>query len=189
MNVRIPRRLAAAAVVGATILSVGVTAGAAQASVGYIRTPGTTPYWIAASNSGMPIAVSGAANWAGAPIIQWYNTGGDEQKWYFDYVTDTNDDHIGFMLRNKNSGLCIDTDGNVGDTLVQTTCNQYDRGQIWNDEFDLDALGFPEGWDFTNLGTGLQLDVSGASTSAGANVDLWYSNGGVNQHFTVTQTS
>jgi ricin-type beta-trefoil lectin protein len=191
MNTRIARRLAAAATASAAALGCAVaTGGAAHAdTVTYVVSPGTAPYWIAATNTGMPIAVAGAANWAGARIIQWYNTGGDEQKWYFDGVYDTSDDYIGFMLRNKNSGLCIDTDGVAGDVLVQTSCNPYDRGQLFWDEQDQDALGFPEGWDFTNIGTGLKLDVSGASTNEGADIDLWYDNGGINQHFILTQTS
>jgi Ricin-type beta-trefoil lectin domain-like len=189
MNIKFPRRIAAVIVTGATVLSVGVSAGAAHAASADIVTPGNTPYWIAASNTGMPISVADAATWSGARIIQWYNDGGAEQEWYFDNITNSDDEYVGFLLRNVNSGLCIDTDGNAGDTLVQASCNPADNGQIFNDQFYQDALGFPEGWGFTNLGTGLELDVSGASTSEGANIDLWYTNYGINQRFTVTQAS
>ena len=36
----------------------------------------------------------------------------------------------------------------------------------------------------TNRWSGLDLDVNGASTNAGAAIDTWYGNGGWNQWFT-----
>lgn len=169
-------RLAAVAALGAGALAVGGTAQAAT---------GPTVQWsstsqITVSYDLQDVAVSGAANWGGAPIIQWDQDGGSEQAWNIDAVIDPDGLVDGYLLQNANSGLCIDTDGNAGDTLVQTNCVPTDQGQLFQ---------FWEGSNGTeniqNVGTGLWLDVNSYSWGEGANMDLWYWTGGANQAFYV----
>ncbi|HEV3173655.1 MAG TPA: RICIN domain-containing protein [Actinocrinis sp.] len=194
MKNRAARRITAAILATvAAAATVATTAGTASAiattdvlNVSY----GTTPYWIAASNSVMPVSVADASYDAGHRVIQWYNTGGDEQKWYFDGVTDENTgQYLGFLLRNKRSGMCLDTDGVPGDELFQEPCSPYAYGQIFNNTPNYDVFGIIISWSYSNYDTGLELDVAGVSVSAGANIDLWYPNNQINQNFYLTQTS
>lgn len=162
------------------------TATAASATPPYHTVAGTSSHVISENNDSLVVAVSGAANWAGAPVIQWYNTGGSEQHWYFDTVEDSSNTPYPYeqystvyLLRNANSGLCLDTDGNAGDQLVQTTCNANDYGQ-W---FGVSTYWW--GSTFYDIGSTLYLDVSGNSYGAGAAIDEWYWNGNGNQIFTI----
>jgi len=59
--------------------------------------------------------------------------------------------------------------------LDQGTCNGG-ASQQWL----LNSAG-GSGYTLTNVGSGLDADVFGASTSAGAQVDQWPGNGGANQ--------
>lgn len=76
--------------------------------------------------------MSGGSYSVGAPLIQWYDDDGGEQKWYFDGVYNAQGQYQGFELGNQNSGMCMDTDGLAGDQLFQTYCNEADTGQIFN---------------------------------------------------------
>jgi hypothetical protein len=183
---RAATRLALVAALG--VGGVVATAASASASPPYHTVPGSTAYWLNEVNDSMEVAVANSATYAGAPIIQWYNDGGNEQKWYFDVVEDSSNTpypYEGFNtvyeLRNANSNLCLDTDGTAGDQLVQTTCNPQDYGQ-W---FGQDNTQY--GAEFYDIGSGLYLDVSGNSYGAGAAVDEWYWNGNGNQLFYVIQ--
>jgi len=189
MRIHIIKRFAAAALATAALVCAGVTAttGVAAAGTGYAVSPGGTPYWIAAWSDSMPISVADASYEDGHRIIQWWNTGGDEQKWYFDSVY-FNNKYLGFMLRNKRSNLCIKSNGVAGGTAIQTACRPDDNNQIFTRGPVYDTAGILLAWTYTNLATGLRLDVEGNSTSGGANIDLWYPNGDYNQAFFLTAT-
>ncbi|WP_042370951.1 RICIN domain-containing protein [Streptacidiphilus neutrinimicus] len=187
MNTKRIRRVSAALTVAAAAaaIALGPGAGAANASTSY----GSTPYWIAPVYDSQEIAVADSSGSVGARLIQWYNDGGNEQKWYFDGVYNAQGQYQGFDLRNKNSGMCMDTDGNAGDTLFQTYCNEADTGQIFTNYANFNEFGVTVSYTFINKETGLALDVSGYSYGEGANLDLWYQNGQANQAFFLTQTS
>jgi hypothetical protein len=188
MKIRLIRRLATAALaVAATTGTVVATAGAASADSTYTISYGSTPYWIAASTDSMPVSVSQASYTPGASVIQWYNTGGDEQKWYFDGVYDQNGNRVGFMLRNKRTGQCLDTSGWAGYTLYQSPCALSTYGEIWNNFPNYNIYGNQISWRYQNRDSGLWLDVNGGSISAGASIDTWYQNYGFNQDFFLTQ--
>jgi ricin-type beta-trefoil lectin protein len=186
MNAKHLRRAAAA--VGITALTaggmVGLGAGAAAAST----VAGTTAYWISPAYDSQEIAVAGGDTSVGGRLIQWYNDGGDEQKWYFDSVYNSSGYLVGYLLRNKNSGMCMDTDGIAGDELFQTYCNEDDTGQIFTSKLN-DSYFHVVTYTYINVETGLALDVSGFSYGEGANIDLWYPNGVGNQDFNVAATS
>ena len=193
MNIQRIRRFAAAAVAAAAALTGTVaSAGAAHADAGYTVSRGSTPYWIASTIDSMAVSVADASTTVGQStrIIQWYNTGGDEQKWYFDGVTNSAGQYVGFLLRNKHSGLCMDTDLYAGDALFQNTCDPNSRPtQIFNNHPNYDAFGILISWRYQNLLTGWWLDVSGRSLNPGTIIDLWYQNYNDNQDFFLTQTS
>ncbi len=142
--------------------------------------PSSQAKWIAAEHDGMNVSVADGSGDLYHRVIQWYNNGGAEQKWYFDEVYDSNSGFEGYLLRNQNSGLCLSTDGYAGDTLFQDWCNAGNTRE-W---FTVGTSGADN--QIFNRSTGLYLDVSGYSYAAGANIDLWYSNGGSNQYFWIT---
>src|SRR5262249_15613801 len=147
-------------------------------------------YWIAPVIDSMAVSVADASTTVRTRIIQWYNTGGNEQKWYFDGVYDSAGNHLGFLLRNKNSGQCLDTDLVAADTVFQNVCDPVNRPmQIFNNVPTYNAYGRPMIWRYQNRLTGLWLDLSGASINPGANIDLWYQNFDENQAFFLTQAS
>lgn len=174
-------RAAAASLLAGGLLA--ATATAAHASSSITVQYDSQAHWITATYDGMNLAVADASTAPGAPVIQWYNTGGAEQKWYFDAVYDSSSGFEGYLIRNENSGLCLSTDGWAGDTMTQEPCNP----ELTPEWFDIDSWGTDN--QFYNRQTGLYMDVSGYSYSAGANMDLWYSNGGDNQWFWITNTS
>lgn len=175
-------RAGAAALTASAVLGAGVGAAHASASASY-TSGGYTVYqssqakWITAEHDGMNVAVADNGTDAGHRVVQWYNDGGAEQKWYFDQVYDSASGFEGYLLRNQNSGLCLSTDGNAGDTLFQDYCNPANVAE-W---FTVGTSGADN--RIFNRHTGLYLDVSGYSYAAGADMDLWYWNGYSNQWF------
>jgi len=191
MSIQHFRRFAVA-VVAVAAVAIGAVSGAgvANADTGDTVSQGTTAYWIAPTIDSMPMAVADASNSPGARVIQWYNTGGNEQKWYFDGVYNSTGNYLGFLLRNKNSGQCLDTDGVPGDTLFQNYCDPNGRPQqIFNNVADYDYYGYPIDWRYQNSRSGLWLDVNGDSLNPGTGIDLWFQNWNDNQNFFLTQTS
>jgi hypothetical protein len=177
-------RAGVAALAAATMLGASVSAANASSSsyseYGYTVYPDTQAHWITAEFSAMNVSVADSSTAAFHRVVQWYNDGTAEQKWYFDSVYDATSGFEGYLLRNENSGQCLSTDGVAGDTLFQEACNPgietewFTRGNSGSDNY------------FYNRYTGLYLDVSGYNYAAGANMDLWYWNGGDNQWFWVT---
>ncbi len=172
--------LAAAAVLGTTVGAANASTGGSYSAGGYTVDLDTQAHWITAEFDGMNVAVADNSTDPYHRIIQWYNDGGAEQKWYFDSVYDASYGFEGYLLRNANSGLCLSTDGYAGDTVYQVTCDPTNTAEwFWRETSGTDNR-------FDNRSTGLYLDVSGYSYAAGANMDLWYWNGGENQWFWVT---
>jgi hypothetical protein len=73
-----------------------------------------------------------------------------------------------------------------GVQLDQWTCNGGT-----NQEWALDAVGSytsasDKSYELTNLNSGQVVDVTGGSTTAGAAVDQWPTDGGANQKWTLS---
>ena len=168
-------RLLAVAAVG--LAGVGATAGGAQADSGGYAVSWSSPYLITASYDLLNVAVSDGSTSGGAPIIQWPADGGGEQVWLFG--TETLDGvYQGTFIENGNSGLCLNTDGVAGDQLDQENCYFGNGNELFSVNGNLGSYD-----SFTNVGSGLNLDVNGYSWNEGAPIDLWYSNDQPNQTF------
>jgi hypothetical protein len=179
------RRLLAAAFATSATLTCGLaaTAGVAHADTidGYTVDWATGAGPIEIPYDELVVAVPNASTTPGTRIIQWEQDYGSEQNWYLDQVYNPNGTYIGDFLRNQNSNLCIQTDGNPGDTVYQEPCNPANGLMVWMPNY------IQTGWvtyvSYTNEATGLNLDVYGDSYNEGDNLDAWYPNGGDNQEF------
>lgn len=188
MSRRVAVRAAATALAaGGLLIGTGAAANASSnvyTSGQYTVYEDSQAHWITASYDGMNVAIADGGTYLGAGAIQWYNDGAAEQKWYFDQVYDQTGGYEGVLLRNENSGLCLVTDGNAGDQVYQWPCNPNTSGELFWHYGSVGAYN-----SFEGRSTGLYLDVSGYSYGAGANIDLWYSNGQPNQLFWVSNVS
>ena len=112
------------------------------------------------------------------PIIQWTWNGGHNQDWY---VLPTDSGYAEIV--NRQTGQCLSQFGGAGAQVVQYPCYGYAQQQ-WNlGVYPGQNLNYT-GHNVTNRYNGLNLDVNGGSTSAGAAIDTWYGNGNWNQWFT-----
>ena len=140
-------------------------------------------HYLTNANSGLVMDVSGGSTANGGEIDQWTNHSGTNQQWTLTQVSGNV-----YTLRNVNSGLCLDVPGQsttAGLQLDQWTCNGGT-----NQEWALDSVGSysstgDASYQLTNLNSDLVADVAGNSTTAGAIVDQWASNGGANQKWTL----
>ncbi len=127
----------------------------------------------------LQLDVSGASTAPGAPVIDWWTTGGANQAWTFIAAGNGN-----YEIVNQNSGQCLTTDGVAGDQLYQYYCVGA-AGQFWKTGLSGDPSDFFAGSSIQNPGSGLAVDVYGDSPWPGAGIDAWYPNGGYNQSFAI----
>ncbi|MDX2676426.1 RICIN domain-containing protein [Streptomyces sp. NY05-11A] len=117
-------------------------------------------YKVLNKNSGKAIDVSGASTAAGANVLQWNDTGAQNQRWLLVAVGDGS-----YGIVNENSGQLLDvTDGSTSDgaTVIQQPANNG-ASQHWT----LVAAGNGH-YKIKNVKSGKLLAVSGSSTTAGA---------------------
>lgn len=174
---RAVQRVLVAVLLGGTALAAANTASAD--ATGWSVSYGTRAYFIDAQTTSMVVAVSQASSAAGAPLIQWYNTGGSEQKWYLDAVFDLTGSFRGYELRNQNSGQCIRFDGTVGDGLTQQPCSLPDTNELWS----FSDPTWTGGHYISSNVYGYQFDVYQNSYSAGAIIDGYWPEEAYNQMF------
>jgi hypothetical protein len=160
---------AVAAVALATTGALAVGSGAAHAASGF--TIHVTPD----SSFGLLLDMSGGSTSSGGGLIQWYANGGANQEWNFLPYGGTNN----YLIQNGNSGLCLTTDGVAGDQLTQFPC-AGGPGQIWHTPLNPTLVAAAT---IMNPWSGLYMDVYGDSPWAGAGIDAYYYNGGLNQFF------
>lgn len=116
----------------------------------------------------------------GQPIVQWPSKNQANQEWA---LTQTGTG--AYTIMSANSGLCLDTP-NPGNTtppvqLVQNTCDGA-TSQQWSIQPVGDGT-----YTLTNVANGLLADDEHASTADGNPIIQWQSNGGANQHWTLTR--
>jgi hypothetical protein len=145
--------------------------------------PANATHYLTNANSSLVMDVSGGSTAVGGPIIQWTNHAGTNQQWQLRQAAGNI-----YTLANVNSGLCLEVPG--GSTAQGTQLDQGTCGGGVNQQWALNAVGAytsssDASYELANLGSGLVADVSGGSTSAGANVIQWPTNGGANQEWTL----
>lgn len=110
--------------------------------------------------------------------LQWVWNGGHNQQWY---VLPTDSGYA--ELVNRNSGKCLAAPGyGAGQQLIQTACTGNPGPQWFLNVYPGQSL-LGQTKSISNRATGLDADVSGASTTAGAAIDQWYYNGNGNQQW------
>lgn len=117
-------------------------------------------YKILNKNSGKTIDVSGGSASAGANVIQWNDTGAQNQRWRWVAVGDGS-----YEIVNQNSGQLLDiTSGSTADgaTVIQQPDNNG-ASQHWTL-----VAGGDGHYKIKNVNSGKLLAVSGSSTTAGA---------------------
>ena len=120
------------------------------------------------TQSGLAVDVYGAAQWDGAPVVQWYPNFQDNQRWRFVRVGDHH------QIRSVSSGKCLTVGGSRinGSPVIQHNCNPYLASQQWDVEpgtFTSDVLN---DLVIRNVLTGLPLTVSGYPSFAGQQLSV-----------------
>jgi hypothetical protein len=130
-----------------------------------------------ASANFLVLDVAGASTSQGAGVIQWYGTGGANQRWNFVQTGDATQEIV-----NQNSGMCLTTDGVAGDQLYQMRCLNSPLQQ-WRGTLPRSWSGFLNGSTLVNPYSGLGVDVAGGSGKAGTSIIGWSAKDSINQHF------
>jgi hypothetical protein len=139
--------------------------------------PAAGTYRITAANSALLLDVSGGSAANGAPVVQWSNTGGSNQRWTLARVSGNV-----YTITGVGSGKCLevpDSSATQGARLSIYTCN----GGA-NQQWSFASTG-SSAFALVNLASGWVADVVSGSTSAGAQIEQWANNGGSNQHWTL----
>jgi len=130
------------------------------------------------------LGVSGGHIFEGAKVIQWTCSGAADQGW-FDIPLPM-EPNEGVLIKNTVIGAggyhyCLTSPNRVeGAQLVVTGCNEYfPPEQTWHVQWVTN-----KGYLFTNRKTGWAMAVTGGSTTRGAAIIQWRSNGGLEQHWT-----
>jgi hypothetical protein len=127
-------------------------------------------------HSGLVLAPSGAGTSTGTRIVQMAGSDAIDQRWIFTYAGGGT-----VVVSNRKSGLVLDVQDTTIDTgarIVESTGTGKTR-QRWR----IVPLGSGSG--IVNQGSGLYLDMDGASTKEGGQVLQWFPNGGENQSWTL----
>jgi beta-glucanase (GH16 family) len=130
-------------------------------------------YKILNRNSGKVLDVTGSSSADGAQIIQWYDNGGDSQKWEF-----WNLNNGYYKIVNKRSGKLMDIYG-ASTADGANNIQWYDNGG-YNQQWKLIDAGGGY-YKIQNRNSGKLLDIYGASRADGTADIQWYDNGGYNQ--------
>jgi alpha-galactosidase len=132
-------------------------------------------YNVVNANSGMNLAVSGNSSTAGAGIVQQTADNALDQEWQLVPVGDGT-----YKVINRNSHLQLTApSASQGAQLTQNTDDN-----ATDSHWRLTPTGSGS-YTMSTPSDGMLADVSGASTTAGAQVIQWPSNGGANQHWTL----
>ncbi|HWG26757.1 RICIN domain-containing protein [Actinospica sp.] len=146
--------------------------------------PAQATDYLTNANSSQVLDVTGASTANGALVDQWTNGSGTNQRWNLKQLRGNV-----YTLTNLNSGLCLEVPG--GSTAEGTRLDQWTCNGGTNQQWALDAVGSytsssDKSYELTNLNSGQVVDVTGSSTTAGAAVDQWPTNGGANQKWTLS---
>ena len=141
--------------------------------------PSGAGYKIVSKSSGLVLDVEDRLPWNYTHIIQWNDTGDDNQQWIFTPVVV--DDGV-YTIQSVSSGKYLDLSANPGSpNVVQMTGNESNT-QKWM--ISTDEEGYQT---IKNASDGTVLDVMNEQTEAGANIIHWNEKetGGDNQKWQI----
>jgi hypothetical protein len=144
-----------------------------HASVTISYSPSFTVRLAPARNLSLLLDIAGSSTASNATPIQATPTGSASQAWTFIPLGGY------YQIMNKNSGLCLTTDGIAGHALFQWPCMPVDP-ELWALPADFGAN--TNSWIRTP-NAGLYMEVYGGSTTPGGVIDAWPWNGGYNNQF------
>lgn len=133
-------------------------------------------YTLTNVNSGDALEVPGSSTAVGQPLDQAGSNGGANQQWIATAAG------ANWVLTNANSGLAADVSGAAAASSAIQNNVTHNATQVWT----LTPVG-DGSYKLVNSSAGLDLEVAGASTDAGAGIDLGSDNGGSNQHWNITE--
>lgn len=133
--------------------------------------------------TGLVLDVTGASTANGADVITWTSNGGYNQQFRFER------DSTGYVLRNRNSGKCVDLRNWNTDTfatLQQSSCVGSSNQAIELVPVDNTTAAFADGrYTFRSANGGNCLDVPSSSLTAGQNLQQYTCNGTAAQQYDV----
>lgn len=143
-------------------------------------------YSIINANSGKALDVAGASRKSGTNVWQYASNNSDAQKWK---LVSTGDSDGSFYIVSKLAeNLCLDIA--LGSAAAGANVQIYAKNNSKAQKFILNKISktIDSGsYVITSLvGSGKVLDVSGASTASGANIQTYAKNGTVAQRFDVS---
>jgi hypothetical protein len=136
-------------------------------------------YKLVNRNSGMVLGVTGGSQANGAQLIQWADTGAEDQAWH---VTTTSGVT---KFGNRNSGQVIGV--YQGSTTEGADAVQWLDTGATNQQWTLEATG--SYYTILNVNSGQALGVLGASTTEGAAIVQWDSTGSLDQQWSLVEVS
>ncbi len=176
---RLPRRVVGA--MAATVVAAAATAGLLGAGTAPASASSGFAVRLAPlSNPFLNVEVRGASLSPGATVDQWSFNGGANQVWTFQPSVSPGGH---YQVVNRQSGLCLTSDGVAGDTLYQDYCRDGATLQLWDTNL---VPGNLLSYTIRNTGSGLYMDVRGGSGWQGADIITWYFNNGDNQFYSAT---
>jgi hypothetical protein len=140
----------------------------------------TGTYEIQNTHSGLALEVSGGSTSNNAAIVQEpFVSGNNAYKWKINASAGSGGY---FQIENVNSGLCLNVSGASGINgakIVQYSCQSLQPG---NDQW-MPELNSDGSYSFYNLLSDQVIDVPGGSTTAGVQMQQWFTNFTSSQDF------
>jgi hypothetical protein len=145
-----------------------------------VNAPAGVAYWVNSVNSGLVMDDFRSSTTSNTQLIQWPQTGYNNQKWMFAQNVDDS-----WNIKNMLSGLCVAVDNastSARAAVVQATCTGGAE-----QEWQLSSQG--SGYEVINQNSGQCLDVTGSSTVNGTPLIQYPCHGGPNQQWTLVQAN
>ncbi|WP_377324981.1 alkaline phosphatase family protein [Rhodanobacter terrae] len=171
-----------AAIGSATVTVTGVAGSLTHNSPIYltVNAPAGVAYWVKSVNSGLVVDDPESSTASNTQVIQWPQTGYNNQKWMFAKNADGS-----WTAKNVSSGLCLAAENastSIRAAVVQATCTGGAE-QKWQ----LKPQG--SGYELVDQHSGLCLDVPESSLTKGTALMQYTCHGTSNQQWTLTQAN
>ena len=172
-----------AAAIGSATVTVTGTAGSLTHNSPVnltVNAPAGVAYWVKSVNSGLVVDDPASSTTSNTQVIQWPQTGYNNQKWTFAKNADGS-----WTAKNVLSGLCMAVENastSMRAPVVQATCTGGAE-QKWQ----LKPQG--SGYELVGQNSGQCLDATGSSLTKGTLLIQYPCRGTTNQQWTLTQAN